>query len=92
MRKERLFAWDKEKTITLGKQINSQTVSEFMEQYTVDEFEARCFIAEMYLNEEESKEIYEFVTERNKNDNGIRHSLEEVKAMCKKKIDMRRNY
>jgi len=56
----------------------------------VDEFEARCSIAEMYLNEEESKEIYEFVQERNKNDNGIRYSLEEVKILCGNIIERRR--
>ena len=90
MIKERLFSWDKEKTIELGKQLDSKTVSEFMDKYEVDEFEARCSIAEMYLNKEEAKEIYDFISEREKNDNGVTHSLEEVKAMCKKKIDMRR--
>ena len=91
MSKERIFTWNEEKTIELGKLIDSKTVLEYMEHYMVDEFEARCSIAEMYLNEEEAKEIYQFVTERNKNDNGVRHSIEEVRDMCRERIRNRKD-
>jgi hypothetical protein len=83
LNKERNFTWDKEQTIKTGEKFDGEIVKEFMEEYNVDEFKARCTLAEMYFNQVEDELLYKEIKERSRHDNGVRYSLDEVKKMCK---------
>lgn len=78
---EREFIFNKEKTIEIGNLFDYKKVKEYMLSHNVDEYNARCSLAENLFEEIENELICEEVKERLGNDDGRRYSLEEIKKM-----------